>query len=222
MPELPERRGFNPPTQKNFDAIKDRLNTGEEAQATTDALFPVADTNIASPNNATYKTLLQAKGFIGIDVGANTYMLGSKIGVTVPGLMQVSGSALSIANDGVLPDVFPFDDADFVVASKTQVLQIRGVVSANATAPAINFTFGLHLVTVAGAADAVTYTYAAAVSGSTFTLTTPSASTMTRGVTAADFAIPADGSYALGVVTSGTIANNSQVGCSAVLQTRNT
>lgn len=55
MTELPERKGFGPPTQKNFDAIKDRLNDGEDrltsAEARLDLIEASASTFPTAPSD---------------------------------------------------------------------------------------------------------------------------------------------------------------------------
>lgn len=182
----------------------------------------VADGDLASPNNVTYKTILWSHGYAGVDQTAATRIMGTHDGTN--GLMVAStgvvGGAGGPANR--FQNIIDFDDADFTVGGLTQKLRLRAMVLSNATAPAITFTFGLYPVTVAGAADLLNITLGTVVSSSTLAIASPSASTVTRGTPTADFTVPADGVYCLGVVTSGTIANNSFVSCHAYLQSRNT
>lgn len=132
--------------------------------------------------------------------------------------MIVSAQAFGVANTPA-PPFFYFAKADYEVANKTQKLRLRAQVAANATKPALKFTYGLYPVTVAGGADQATMTLGTVVSGSTLEFNEPTASTVTSKETA-DFTIPADGAYMLGVVTSATLTNNSFVICSGQLQTR--
>lgn len=175
----------------------------------------IEDANLASPPHGLYKTIFTVDGGLGLDAVAGTYLFQTG----AAGAMSASpftSSPITAYNP-----LFYFDDADYTVANKTLKLRLRAQVAANATAPAINFTFGLYPITVAGGADAMTYTAGTVVPGSTAALTTPSASTITQG-NSGDFAFPVDGAYAFAVVTSGTIANNSAVSCHAQLQYRNT
>lgn len=208
------------PFGANNSGTNDWSDVHSNDQAIVDVLNGnVDDDNLASPNNSVYRTLLSAKGIVGVDQAASTYMLGSSYG-SVSAAMNNSGSALTLGNIPVHPpEIFYFDDADYTVAGKTPKLRLRCQVAANGTAPGITFTFGLRPITVAGSADALTYTAGTVVSGSTVAIASPSASTVTSGVNS-DFTVPSDGAYALCVVTSGTIANNAAVGCHAQLQVR--
>lgn len=167
------------------------------------------DSGIASPNNSAYRTLLSGQQMIAADAAAATYIIARSGGATAP----ASGG------EPVNPSFFYFDDADYTVPGKTQKLRLRVQVAANATKPALKFTFGLYPMTVAGGADAITTTLGTVVSGSATEVNEPAASTVTSAVSS-DFTIPSDGAYILGVVTSATLTNNSKVIVSAQLQTR--
>lgn len=160
---------------------------------------------------ATYRTLLFARTNLTTDAAAATYQIGNASNRT---------SGLEIGATESLP-YFYFDDADYVVTGQTQKLRVRAQVAANATKPTIKFTIGLYPLTVAGAADTMVPTLGTVVSGSTVEINEPAASTVTSAV-GSDFTIPSDGAYMLGVVTSGTLTNNSRVNISAQLQTRST
>lgn len=180
----------------------------------------VTDAKLASPNNSSYRTLLNVSGFLGVDQTADKYLLGSGGYNDTSSAMMPSNTANTLVTTAhPPPPMIYFDDADYTVGGLTQKLRVRCQVSANATAPAITFTFGLYPLTVAGSNDTVTFTLGTVVPSSTQAIATPSASTITSAVNS-DFTIPSDGAYALGVSTSGTIANNSAVLCSAQLQTR--
>jgi hypothetical protein len=82
-------------------------------------------------------------------------------------------------------------------------------VTTNNTAPAQTITTGLYPMTVTTA----TWTAGTVVSGSTAAIVTPGASATTTG-TSGDFAFPADGAYALGVIVSGTPSGNMTINAS--------
>lgn len=176
---------------------------------------PVADADLESPNNAAYKTIHFQRGAVGNDNTAGTHIL-------IPSGNVKSGVNILLANIATQTPMayLELDDADYTVGSKTTKLRLTALIITNATAPAINFTFGLYPVTSAGAADSITLTLGVVVAGSTVAINTPGASTPTRGQ-GADFNVPADGTYLLGCVTSGTIANNSLALMHARVQVRN-
>jgi hypothetical protein len=118
------------------------------------------------------------------------------------------GTLASGVSNTVIRDAFPIVAADHSVTLLTAKLRLRASVLSNATAAAITFTFGLYPVTVAGGADTLQFTLGTVVAGSTAAIASPTASTATTA-TGSDFSLPADGTYALGVVTSGTVGANS-------------
>mgnify|MGYP000264016713 CR=1 FL=1 len=103
-------------------------------------------------------------------------------------------------------------------------MRIRVNLSVNDVAPTGNFTFGLYPVTrpgTSGGAGLCIYTLGTVVSGSNgASFTTPAADSMATA-TSSDFAIPADGFYCIGVVTTATVATSSLVQVQAELQARN-
>lgn len=170
----------------------------------------VADVDLTSPNNSTYKTLLNVGSITTAGLVAGTYEL-------FWGLLTVVSGGVGL---GALPLIY-FDDADYTVSGLTQKLRVSAQVLPNSVAPGtISFTFGLYPVTVAGAATAINYTLGTLVPSSTAVIANPTASTPARGVSS-DFTVPADGYYALGVVTSATIAATSVQALNATLQVRN-
>lgn len=158
-----------------------------------------------------YQTILNATSIFASDIVASTRFVGIQGGVSAADLVA-EGNAIN----GLF---IYFDDADYTIASKTQKLRVRAQVCTNATAwSSVTATFGLYPVTFAGAADALTATLGTVVTGSTVAIANPSASTVNQGNSGV-FAIPADGQYALGVVTSATLTNNAAAFVSAQLQT---
>lgn len=188
---------------------------------------PIVKSAVEGLNNwaGTYRTILHGRqgidGRQGIETDkvAGTYIIGGRNGTANGTIVSPVASGGNITENPV--PFFYFDDADYLVSSLTQKLRLRTQIACNATKAAIKFTFGLYPITVAGAADQLTMTLGTVVSGSTVEINEPAASTVSSG-TGSDFTIPADGAYCLGVVTSGTLTNNSCVLLSAQLQTRST
>lgn len=200
------------------DSIITAAKLGSNAVTTAKILDAnVTDAKLASPNNATYKHVL-AQGTVMRDaLAAGTYILGTR------GSANPYASGADMGATGVANYFMPiyFDDADRTVSGKTQVLRLRAQVLANSVAPAITFTFGLYPITVAGAGNTLTVTLGTVVSGSQVAIASPSASTVTSAVSS-DITIPSDGEYALGVVTSGSLAATCVAALSAQLQVRHT
>lgn len=163
--------------------------------------------------NASYRTILDSSGSHTAARVAGTY-----------GFAQ--GDPVAISGTGTL---YPLNTiyiaaADFPtlngVAAK---LRVRAVLHVNDVAPTGNFTFGLHPITrpaTSGGAGLLIYTIGAAVTGSTVTSTAPAAD-LSAPFAGTDFALPADGHYVLGVVTTATVAVSSHLHMSAALQMRN-
>src|SRR5690348_5028567 len=99
-------------------------------------------------------------------------------------------------------------------------MRLRAQIASNATKPTLKFTVGLYPVTVAGGADQIALTLGAVVSGSTIEFNEPAASTITSKETA-DFAVPADGAYVLGFVTSALQTSSNVSVLNAQVQVRN-
>lgn len=179
----------------------------------------IPDGDLASPNNSTYKTLLTATAYLGLDATASTYVIAPALTAGL-GMQATTNTFFSagVADPNVVPAIY-FDDADYTVGGLTQKLRVRGQIHANATAPAMNFLFGLYPFTPGGGADALTITLGTVVTGSTANVVGAGANATTNA-TGTDCTIPSDGAYCLGVVTSGTIANNSAVMVTAQLQSR--
>ena len=173
---------------------------------------PAGADGSAYNNNATYRAVAEAAGSHIAGKVAGTYGLGF-------------GDPLAVSGTGTL---YPLNLIRIVasdwptVNGVTTKLRLRATVSVNATAPTGNFTVGLYPVTSgAGAAGLKIYTLGTLVSGSACTtVTTPAGSSITN-VSGSDFALPADGVYVIGVVTTATVATSSLVEINAQLQMRN-
>lgn len=172
----------------------------------------VSDAKLASPNNPAYRTLMQAGSSFSNDYAANTHLLGEGGDATTANIVGGGGIRFSI------PSIIYLDDADYAVAGKATKLRVRAQIFVNEVKAALKFTFGLYPLTASsGGSDTLSLTKGAVIGGSTVEINEPAANARTSAV-GADFDIPADGSYALAVVTSAALTNNSAVFCAAQLQ----
>jgi hypothetical protein len=172
-----------------------------------------AKANAAAVPNASYRTLLQSSGSHTAARAAGTYGMGQgdPLAVTGIGILYPLNTIYIAAAD------YPTLDG---VAAK---LRVRARLYTNDVAPTGNYTVGLHPITrpaTSGGAGLCTYTIGAAVAGSTTTFTAPAADGLLNAV-GFDLALPADGHYVLGVVTTATVATSAHVHISASLQLRN-
>lgn len=163
---------------------------------------------------APYRTLLNSTGSHIAARVAGTYGMGQ-------------GQPLAITGTGILYALnsIYIDDADYpAIGALTAKLRIRAQLFTNDVAPGGNYVIGLHPITrpnPSGGAGLCIYTIGAAVAGSTITYTTPAADgPPTPQAAGADFAMPADGLYVIGVVTSANVATSAHVHIAAQLQTR--
>lgn len=152
----------------------------------------VKDTQLASPNNSTYRLLHGGQGVYSASASGTRYFVSSA------NLITGTGAAENLI-------MFYFDDADYTVAGKTQKLRIRAVETTVAAGPAVTLTIGMYPVT---AISAGALTVGAVVSGSTVAFASTAANTLAQG-NSGDFTIPADGYYVFGVANSGTTAASS-------------
>lgn len=194
--------------QQNFVDARTVINGGLDTNNLS-ASAGIVDTQLASPNNSVYRTLLHAGGRIAGGATLGTYLINEGASVVADGGNQTA------------PVSFYFDDADYAVGGKTQKLRVRMQVYSNATAPAVNFTSSLRTFTVAGGASVITYALGGQVTGSDVAINAPSASSVNQ-VSSSDFNVPADGHYVLAVGLSGTVAANNISVVRIQLQTRNT
>lgn len=171
--------------------------------------------NIAgTQNSSTYRTILAAAGSHIAAKVAGTYALGC-------------GDPMAVSGTGTL---YPLTmiylaAADYpTIGDLPAKLRIRAQLNVNDVAPTGNFTIGLYPVTrpaTSGGAGLNIYTLGTVVPGSDgATIATPAADSMNTLV-GADFALPTDGFYVLGVVTTATVATSSLVHINAQLQQHN-
>lgn len=167
----------------------------------------------ASVPNASYRTLLDSSG--------------SHVAARVAGTYGFAQSQpLAISGTGTLYplNTIYIDDADYpTLDGVAPKLRVRAQLYVNDVAPTGNFTVALHPITrpaSSGGAGVLIYTIGAAVASSGVTVNTPAADSSNQLV-GSDFALPADGHYVLGLVTTATVAASSLVHISAKLQMRN-
>lgn len=165
-------------------------------------------------NNGTYKTLLTAMASHIAGKVAGTYALGCGDPAAVSG----TGTLYPIAMVYLAAADFP------TIGNTPPKLRIRVQLNVNDVAPTGNFTIGLYPITrpaTSGGAGLNIYTLGTVVAGSNgATINAPAADSMNTLV-GADFALPADGFYVLGLVTDATVAVSSLVHINAQLQHHN-
>lgn len=184
------------------------------AGTNTTQLATTAYAMAAAPNSS-YRTLLDSSGSHIAARVAGTYGLGQGDPIAVTG----TGTLYPLNTIAIAAADFP------TVNGLTTKLRIRCNINCNDVAPFTGtFVIGLHPVTrpsTSGGAGLCIYTIGAAVAGSTVTGTNLAADSANLLV-GADFAIPSDGQYVIGVVTNQTMAASSHAHISASLQMRNT
>lgn len=158
-----------------------------------------------------YRTLLDSSGSHIAGRVAGTYALGH-------------GDPIAISGTGTL---YPINTiyiaaADYpTIAGLAPKLRIRAQLYTNDVAPTGNYTFGLYPITrpgTSGAAGVAIYTLGTVIVGSNgASFVTPVADSLLQA-NGADFALPADGHYVLGCVTTATVAVSSHLHVSASLQ----
>lgn len=159
------------------------------------AAATLTDAKLASPNNGVYRTIFTATGAYAVAT-ANTYLIrSSDLIATLP------ASAVAMP-----PAALYLDDADYTVANKSAVLNLRVQHFQNNVAPAITFTYEVRPLTIGtGTSSGLTFTVGSTLA--TVNVASPAANSATS-VATADFAFPTDGHYAITVTSSGTPAAN--------------
>lgn len=162
---------------------------------------------------ASYRTILDASGSHTAAQVAGTYAIGQSSPLAVSG----TGTLYPIRLIYLAAADYP---ASGLLGTK---LRLRWQLYVNDVAPTGNFTIGLYPVTrpaTSGGAGVCIYTLGTVVVGSTSAMNTPAADSSNFAV-GSDFAIPADGHYCLGVLTTATVAASSHLHITASLQMRN-
>lgn len=166
-----------------------RRNAGDTAWEGFDPATQVELDAVRDAVLGVWRTQHQAPGFLPGGTGFGPFLLGA-------GTLPTSGGAVVVPRFPVA-----INAADLAIAGKTTQLRLEYILTTNGTAPASDFTLGLHPITGSGGgAGVVSMTMGAAV-GSTVTIVAPALGTSTRAVSAV-FNLPTDGIYTLGVVPS--------------------
>lgn len=174
----------------------------------------VTATSLMTTNVSGYRTILATSGSHIAGKVAGTYGLGC-------------GDPLAVSGTGTL---YPLTVIQIVAADYPTVngfapkLRIRAQLYTNDVAPTGNFTFGLYPITrpgTSGATGVCIYTLGTVVSGSNGAAFTTPAADLLGSAVGSDFALPSDGPYVIGCVTTQTIATNALVQVNAQLQIRN-
>lgn len=204
----------------NAGAKGDTGNVGPKGD--TGNVGPKGDIGNTGPpgpagSSATFKTILDSSGSHAAGRAAGTYGFGQghPLALTgTPGTLYPLNTIFISAAD------YPTTDG------KATTLRIRAQLFGNDVAPlAANQTFkiGLHPISrpaVSGAAGACIYTIGAPVANSQVTFTAPPVDAIMQGASA-EFSLPADGHYVIGMVSSSVMIASSHVHISASLQMRN-
>jgi hypothetical protein len=158
----------------------------------------------ATVSNTSYRTLLNASGYISAAAAVGSYALGQGIAATRSTVGTASPS-----------DIFYLDPADYPGGK----LRIRSTVITNAVAPGSIVNTGLYAVTRGSGAGAglVSSTLGSQVAGSGASAGTLTANLAVNAV-GSDFNLPAAGFYTLGFDTDTAIATSAHVHISAILQ----
>jgi len=189
------------------------IATTQTAGNNSTAIATTAFVAAAVPNTS-YRTILQASGSLTAGKVAGTYAMGEGDPIAVSG----TGTLYPIATIYIASADYP------TINGAAPKLRIRAQLYTNDVAPTGSYTFGLYPITrpaTSGAGGLDIYTLGTVVTGSNgATFTTPAADGMLNAA-GSDFALPADGHYVIGVITTATVANNSHLHMTASLQLRN-
>lgn len=191
-------------------------------QAEADSSTKIANTGFVQyaigKQLASYYPLLRSYGNLLATAGANTYYLSSYSGVNLASNNMVSGGSGSAQ----APATIIINSADYPsVNGRVPVLRIRASLFVNDAAPTGNFTFGLYPLSTpgtSGGAGLRIWTIGTVTSGSDGATVSAPAADSENLLVGSDFALPANGIYAICVLTTGTIATSSFVEMSASLQ----
>ena len=101
-----------------------------------------------------------------------------------------------------------------VIGGRSSKFKINAEIFTNDVAPLGNFSFGLYPITrpsISGGAGLCIYTLGTVVSGSNGIAFTAPGADFSGNVSGADFSLPPDGFYAIGVTTTQTVATSALV-----------
>lgn len=197
------------------NSASDVITPLNEAKDFVNSAGWVDDARIASENNSAYKTIhrMQA-GWAGSSGGAGATLIAK-----ADGTMSFSPAVPSPAQ------AFYLAAADYAVSGKTTKLRVRADMFLNGLrSGASTLTFGLYPITSVGSTGAAfsdNFTVGSVVAGSAVTAVNPVASTTAAPVASADFALPTDGAYVVGVNVIGSGMTNTYCTFMGRVQVRN-
>lgn len=173
--------------------------------------------NVDNTSDATrlqvYRTILQVEGSHIAGKVAGTYA------IPQAGALAVSGTG-TLYTQGLVH----IRSTDYpTISSLTAHCKVECILAVNDVAPTGNFTVGLYPVTrpgTSGGAGLNIYTLGTVIAGSTCGWGTPAADLLDYQVTGSTFALPSDGFYCIGVVTTATVAASSHLHFYAKLRVR--
>lgn len=164
---------------------------------------------------SSYRTLVTANSIITAGSAAGTYAMTS----------GGDGCVLSGANTAIPIQTIYIDSADYpTIGTLATKLRIRVQFYTNDTAPTGDYTFGLYPVTrpaTSGGSGVNIYDLGTVVTGSNGASFSAPAADGLLNAASADFALPANGHYVIGVLTTAAPAANSNIQLTASLQMRN-
>jgi hypothetical protein len=172
-----------------------------------------SDLASGAAGESAYRLVEGRSGKLDRDTPAGTYLLptGGTVGNNV-----AMESGVDLERDA---GIFYLSAADHSISGRTTELRLRATLLANSTAPGLTIKVGLYPVTANGGAnDKNNVTLGSVISEVTFSGTSANSHSV---ATSSGFSFPSDGFYAIGVSTSGTLANNSLVDLTAELQVHN-
>lgn len=151
---------------------------------------------------------------------------GSHIAGRVAGLYAMTyGSPLVASGIGSLSPIgiINIRSTDYpVIGGRGSKFKIKAEIFTNDVAPLGNFSFGLYPITrptISGGTGLCIYTLGAIVTGSNGIIFTSPTADFSGTVSGADFSLPPDGFYAIGVTTTQTVAASALVHLQATLLT---
>lgn len=210
-------------TRQYVLAVRDALIAG--APGTLDTLNEIAATLSSDESTA---AALAATVAGKLDVGAYITRVPwrggaiSDAGGAGTRILLPNSTSFPLFGGNVSPNgIFYFDPARYASTGKTLKLDLLAQLFTNVNAPAATFTFGLYPVTaVGGIADQNSITtLGAVIAGSTIAFAAPAANTPGHGESG-DFAAPAAGFYAIGLVQSAGITADAAVICLGQVESR--
>lgn len=171
-------------------------------------------------DTATYHTILQAQGWLNSATALNTFWL-------VTGTSQINTCTSGGSGNAIMPAMIYISSSDYpTVNGLAPKLRIRANLYVNNTAPTGTWTFGLYPMTSPGVGSSGgvgvrAHTIGTVVSGSNGAAQASPAAATNYNLTSSDFALPANGWYAICINISANVATNSTVQFDAKLQIHN-